>query len=40
MLADPNPDDPLEQDIARLYTSDRELYNQTAKAWTKKYAEA
>jgi ubiquitin-conjugating enzyme E2 D/E len=38
MLSDPNPDDPLEHDIARLYVNNRELYNETAIAWTNRYA--
>jgi ubiquitin-conjugating enzyme E2 D len=38
MLSDPNPDDPLEHDIAREYTNNRELYNETATAWTRRYA--
>ena len=38
LLSDPNPDDPLEQDIARLYTTNRPLYNETATAWTNRYA--
>ena len=38
LLTDPNPDDPLVPDIARLYRNDRKKYNETAKEWTKKYA--
>ena len=38
LLTDPNPDDPLVPDIARQYNSNRGLYNQTAKDWTRKYA--
>jgi ubiquitin-conjugating enzyme E2 D/E len=38
MLSDPNPDDPLEHDIAKQYTNNRELYNETAMAWTQRYA--
>lgn len=38
LLTDPNPDDPLVGEIARVYKSDREKYNQTAKEWTEKYA--
>jgi ubiquitin-conjugating enzyme E2 D/E len=40
MLSDPNPDDPLEHDIAKQYTNNRELYNETATAWTQRYAAA
>lgn len=39
MLSDPNPDDPLEPDIARIYTTDRNQYIETATAWTHKYAQ-
>ena len=38
LLTDPNPDDPLVADIARIYKNDREKYNATAKEWTEKYA--
>lgn len=38
MLCDPNPDDPLVPDIARLYKTDREKYNQMAREWTTRYA--
>lgn len=38
LLCDPNPDDPLVPEIARLYKSDREKYNQIAREWTSKYA--
>ena len=38
LLTDPNPDDPLVPDIARVYKTDRNAYNNTAKEWTKKYA--
>jgi len=34
LLDDPNPDDPLVGHIARLYKTDREKFNQTAKQWT------
>ena len=36
--ADPNPDDPLVPEIARVYKSDRAKYEDTAKEWTRKYA--
>jgi ubiquitin-conjugating enzyme E2 D/E len=35
LLTDPNPDDPLVPEIARMYTSDRSKYNATAQQWTK-----
>jgi len=38
LLTDPNPEDPLVPEIARLYKSDRNKYNDLAKEWTKKYA--
>ena len=38
LLDEPNPDDPLVQDAARLYKSDRKRYNQIAQEWTVKYA--
>ena len=38
LLTDPNPDDPLVQDIAKLYKKNIKIYNETASLWTKKYA--
>ena len=38
LLTDPNPDDPLEPDIAHLYKTDKIKYADTAKAWTVYYA--
>jgi len=38
LLTDPNPDDPLVPDIAKLYKSDRAKHDKTAKEWTEKYA--
>ena len=38
MLCDPNPDDPLVPEIARLYKTDMSKYNDCAKEWTRKYA--
>lgn len=38
LLTDPNPDDPLVPEIARLYLTDRNRYHQTAKEWVQKYA--
>ena len=38
LLTDPNPDDPLVPEIARIYKTDRAKYEATAKEWTKKYA--
>ena len=38
LLSDPNPDDPLAPEIARLYKTDREEFNRIAKEYTIKYA--
>ncbi|MBN3275441.1 UB2D2 enzyme, partial [Polyodon spathula] len=38
LLCDPNPDDPLVPEIARIYKTDREKYNRLAREWTEKYA--
>ena len=38
LLCDPNPDDPLVPEIARLYKTDMGKYNDCAKEWTRKYA--
>jgi len=38
LLTDPNPDDPLMPDIARLYKNDRQKHDAVAKEWTQKYA--
>ena len=38
LLTDPNPDDPLVPDIARIYKTDRTKYGETAREWTRKYA--
>ena len=38
LLCDPNPDDPLVGDVARVYKKDRKQFNKTAKAWTKQHA--
>jgi len=38
LLTDPNPDDPLVPEIARLYKQDRAKHDATAKEWTRKYA--
>ena len=39
LLCDPNPDDPLVPEIARIFKTDKKKYNEHAKEWTKKYAE-
>jgi ubiquitin-conjugating enzyme E2 D/E len=38
LLTDCNPDDPLVNDIAQLYRTDRERHDQVAKEWTLAYA--
>ncbi|XP_058128541.1 ubiquitin-conjugating enzyme E2-17 kDa-like [Anopheles ziemanni] len=38
MLCDPNPDDPLVPEIAKVYKTNREQYNNRARMWTKRYA--
>ncbi|KAL7849821.1 hypothetical protein SRHO_G00191700 [Serrasalmus rhombeus] len=36
LLCDPNPDDPLVPEIARIYKTDNEKYNRIAREWTQK----
>ena len=38
LLTDPNPDDPLVPEIAILYRTDREKYDNISREWTRKYA--
>eukprot|EP00466_Bigelowiella_natans_P018350 jgi/Bigna1/58084/fgenesh1_pm.52_\ len=38
LLTDPNPEDPLVPDIAHLYKTNRQLHDDTARQWTRKYA--
>ncbi|XP_012371832.1 ubiquitin-conjugating enzyme E2 D3-like [Octodon degus] len=38
MLCDPNPDDSLVPEIAKLYLRNRGDYDRIARKWTKKYA--
>ena len=38
LLMDPNTQDPLVPEIAHIYNNDRTLFEETAKAWTLKYA--
>ena len=38
LMTDPNPDDPLVPDVARLYKSNREKFNSNARDWTNKFA--
>ena len=39
MLADPNPDDRWNALACHYYKTDRPKYEETAREWTKKYAE-
>lgn len=39
LLTDPNPDDPLVPEIARIYKTNKPKYNETAKEWTRKFAQ-
>eukprot|EP01084_Bolivina_argentea_P024845 46251_1 len=39
LLSDPNPDDPLRPEIAKLYKSNRKEHDRIAKEWTIKYAQ-
>ncbi|XP_022157782.1 ubiquitin-conjugating enzyme E2 11-like [Momordica charantia] len=38
MMPDPNPDDPLEIEIARLYKNNRPQFDKIAREWTQKFA--
>ena len=38
LLVDPNPDEPLEPEIARLYKDDLAKFNEVAKQWTQQYS--
>jgi ubiquitin-conjugating enzyme E2 D/E len=38
LLTDPNPNDPLDPDIAQVYTNNRVLYDCKAREWTERYA--
>lgn len=38
LMCDPNPDDPLVPEIAKLYVHDRAEYERTAQEWTENYA--
>ena len=38
LLCDPNPSDPLVPEIAQLLRTDRAKHDETARAWTRKYA--
>ena len=38
LLTDPNPEDPLVAEIAKIYMTDRATYDANAKEWTRKFA--
>uniref|UniRef100_A0A8C6MQH7 E2 ubiquitin-conjugating enzyme n=1 Tax=Mus spicilegus TaxID=10103 RepID=A0A8C6MQH7_MUSSI len=38
LLCDPNPDDPLVPEIAKVYRKDLREYNRLAREWTMRYA--
>ena len=38
LMADPNPDDPLVPDIARLFKTDKKKYEENCREWTSRYA--
>ena len=38
LMAEPNPTDPLDTEIAEQFTNNREKYIETARQWTNKYA--
>ena len=39
LLTDPNPNDPLQSNIAKQYKTNRQAHDQTARQWTIKYAQ-
>jgi ubiquitin-conjugating enzyme E2 D/E len=39
LFTDPNPDDPLVPDIAKLFKTNRKQHDQIAAEWTRKYAQ-
>ncbi|XP_050997036.1 ubiquitin-conjugating enzyme E2 D2-like [Acomys russatus] len=38
LLCDPNPNDPLVVEIAKVYHSDKKKYEKVARDWTRRYA--
>ena len=38
LMCDPNPDDPLVPEIANMYKSNMNQFNENARQWTKKFA--
>lgn len=39
LLGSPNPDHPLEEEIAKQYKDQKDEFNKVAKEWTEKYAQ-
>merc|ERR1712224_229041 len=39
LLTDPNPDDPLAPEIAKVYLKDRQQHDCTARKWVRMYAQ-
>ena len=39
LLTDPNPDDPLVPERAKLYKTNRKQHDKCAREWTQKYAQ-
>ena len=39
LFVEPNVNDPLEPEIANIFTTDRAKFDETAREWTKKFAE-
>lgn len=39
LLTDPNPNDPLAPEVARVYKQSKALFEQTAREWTAAYAQ-
>ena len=38
LLSDPNPDDPLDSEVANMYKNNQEQFKNTAREWTLTYA--
>lgn len=39
LLTDPNPDDPLASNVAKVYKDDKKKFDENARSWTIKYAQ-
>ena len=40
LMCSPEPGDPQDAEVAKMYTSDRKKFEKTAKFWTESYAQA